>query len=152
MQNAVAEFAIQIAAFESRLARVEAHAAEREIRPGGWCGKEVLGHLIDSALNNHQRFVRAALDGEYAGPAYDQPAWVALHGYRELPWDELLNQWRKQNGLLARVVRRIPESRLDAPCRVGGGEPVTLAFLIGDYLRHLAHHVEQIETLDVIPR
>ena len=141
-------FGAQIEAFDSRLRRIGEREATQHVRPGGWRGKEVLGHLIDSALNNHQRFVRAALEGGYAGPAYDQAGWVAAHGYAELPWEELLDHWRKQNRLLARVVERIPEARLGGECRVGSGEPVTLAFLIGDYLRHLDHHVQQIEKLD----
>jgi hypothetical protein len=140
-------FGEQIAAFGSRLNGVGEHAANREVRPGGWCGKEVLGHLIDSALNNHQRFVRAALEGGYVGPGYDQGGWVTLHGYADLPWHELLDHWREKNSLLVRVVERIPDHRLGAPCRVGDSEPVTLGFLIEDYLRHLGHHVEQIEKL-----
>ena len=31
--------------------------------PGRWAKKEVVGHLIDSAANNHQRFVRAQEGG-----------------------------------------------------------------------------------------
>jgi hypothetical protein len=36
--------------------------AESEERPAPerWTKKEVVGHLIDSASNNHQRFVRAS--------------------------------------------------------------------------------------------
>ncbi len=138
------QFREHLSAVEARLRRVTQAAADREVRPGGWRGTEVLGHLIDSALNNHQRFVRAALDGAYEGPAYDQRGWVGLHGYRDLPWSALLDHWRGHNELLARVVERMPESRLAAPCRVGGDAPVTLAFLVEDYLRHLDHHVEQV--------
>lgn len=53
----------------------------RTFREGGWSRKEILGHLIDSALNNHQRFVRAALESRYEGPAYAQTGWVNMHGY-----------------------------------------------------------------------
>ncbi|MFL6415510.1 MAG: DinB family protein [Bryobacteraceae bacterium] len=115
-----------------------------KLREGGWTCKEILGHLIDSALNNHQRFVRAALDGIYEGPTYDQAEWVSIHGYRSLPWARLLEHWRGQNVLLGEVIRRVPEARLDAPCRVGDNDPVSLRFLIGDYLVHLEYHVDQI--------
>jgi hypothetical protein len=147
MHTTVTEFGAQIAALDARLKAVGEIAATREMRPGGWRGTEILGHLIDSALNNHLRFVRAALEGAYEGPGYDQAGWVALHGYAGLRWHELLDQWRAHNRLLARIVERIPETQLGAECRVAGGAPVTLAVLIDDYVRHLGHHVDQIETL-----
>jgi DinB superfamily len=114
------------------------------VREGGWSRKEILGHLIDSALNNHQRFVRAALDGNYEGPTYEQADWVNIHGYRSMSWSRLLEYWRWQNLLLGEVIRRVPASRLDASCRVGENAPVTLRFLIEDYFVHLDHHLAQI--------
>jgi hypothetical protein len=111
---------------------------------GRWTRKEELGHLIDSAANNHMRFVRAALDESYDGPGYAQNDWVDLHGYRDLSWVTLTEFWRRYNDLLAHVVARIPDDRLNAPCRIGGGDPVTLGFVIEDYIRHLHHHLTQI--------
>jgi hypothetical protein len=115
-----------------------------ELRPGGWCPKEVVGHLIDSALNNHQRFIRAAIEGSYEGPGYAQQEWVNLHGYRQLTWDAVVAHWKFQNELLGRVVARIPDQRLTAACTVGNGDAVTLEFLIEDYLAHMDHHIGQI--------
>jgi len=116
----------------------------RTFREGGWTRKEILGHLIDSALNNHQRFVRAALDGSYEGPTYAQNGWVNMHGYGAMPWAQLVEHWELQNRLLGEVVKRIPENRLESPCRVGTNHAVTLRFLIEDYLEHLEHHLRQI--------
>jgi len=148
MQRASTDFTAQIAAIDKRLSAIPEQVTTREIRPGGWRGTEVLGHLVDSSVNNHQRFVRAALEGSYVGPGYDQVGWVTLHGYSAMPWSELLAHWRAQNRLLARVVEQIPDHRFSAECRVGGGAPVTLAFLVEDYLRHLSDHVSQIEALN----
>jgi len=128
----------------ARLSGVTGQQAAEPFRPGGWLRKEVLGHLLDSAANNHQRFVRAALEGCYEGPGYEQEGWVRLHAYFELPWPALLSTWRDRNAGLARIVGRIEEQRLQAPCKVGDGAPFTLQFLIEDYLRHLDHHVGQI--------
>jgi hypothetical protein len=118
--------------------------ADTPYRPDGWTRKQVLGHMIDSAANNHQRFVRAALDGEYTGPGYAQEGWVALHGYADLPWETLLALWGAMHGMLERVVSRIPEERLGVLCVVGSDAPVTLRFLIEDYLAHARHHLGQI--------
>jgi hypothetical protein len=137
-------FERSLASAEARLAEVGEERAAEVIRPGGWLRKEVLGHLLDSAANNHQRFVRAALDGHYAGPSYEQEGWVRLQGYSELPWKTLLNSWRDRNATLARIVARIDETCLQAPCKIGEQPAVTLQFVIEDYLRHLDHHVAQI--------
>src|SRR5947209_18947386 len=120
----------------------EEHSLAR-LRGGGWSRKEILGHLIDSALNNHQRFVRAALNGSYEGPRYDQAGWVDIHGYRAMPWANLLEHWRLQNLLLGEVIQRVPDLRLDASCQFGNGNPVKLLFLIAEYVVHLDHHLEQ---------
>lgn len=130
-------------AYRALLAVSEQHASAT-LRDGGWSRKEILGHLIDSALNNHQRFVRAALDGSYEGPRYAQQEWVNIHGYASMPWTGLLEHWRLQNVLLGEVIRRVPESRLEALCRIGDSAPVTLRFLIEDYLVHLDHHLNQL--------
>lgn len=137
-------FQQRLAAAEARLAAIGESQAAEPFRPGGWQRKEVLGHLLDSAANNHQRFVRAALDGHYEGPSYAQESWVRLHGYSELPWKALLDSWRDRNATLARLVERIGEDRLQAPCKIGDDPVVPLQFVIEDYLRHLDHHVAQI--------
>ena len=118
--------------------------ADTPWRPGGWTRKQIVGHLLDSAANNRQRFVRAAIDGEYAGPGYAQDAWVAAHGYAEQSWDDLLLWWSTEHQLLMTVVDRITEERLGVMCRVGDAEPVTLRFLIEDYAAHQLHHLAQI--------
>ena len=132
---------------ESLQAITESEAAT-SLAPGRWTRKEELGHLIDSASNNHMRFVRATLEGTYDGPSYSQNEWVDVHGYRDVPWTALVEFWCRYNDLLARVVARIPEDRLNAPCRIGGGDPVTLKFVIEDYVRHLQHHLAQITGRD----
>ena len=117
-------------------------------KEGRWTSKQELGHLIDSAANNHMRFVRASLDGEYRGPGYEQDKWVEAHGYAETPWDDLIELWRRYNELLVQVVRRIPDSRLSAPCLIGSYPEMTLGFVIEDYVRHLQHHLDQLLARD----
>jgi hypothetical protein len=127
-----------------RLRAVPIDMADKPWREGGWTRKEIVGHLLDSAANNRQRFVRAAIDGSYAGPIYAQDAWVAMHGYAKLPWQTLLEWWDVEHEILASVVDHIPEARMDALCTVGDDAPVTLQFLIEDYITHQLWHLKQI--------
>ena len=118
-------------------------AAERPA-PGKWSRKEIVGHLVDSAANNHQRFVRAQEGGEYRGPGYAQDHWVSAQEYQSRNWDELVTLWQAYNLHLAHVIRLIPADRFHTPCVIADREPVTLLFLVQDYLAHLKHHLRQI--------
>jgi len=113
-------------------------------KPGAWSPKQELGHLLDSAVNNHVRFANAALAGAYTGPGYDQNAWVDLHGYQTMPWLELIDLWYDHNRLLVQLVRRIPADRLASLCTIGGDAPVHLSALIGDYILHMQHHIDHL--------
>lgn len=113
-------------------------------RDGGWTRKQIVGHLLDSAANNRQRFVRASTGGSYSGPKYEQDAWVAAHGYVEQTWATLLAWWATEHAILAAVVDRIAEDRLETPCVVGENAPVTLRWLIEDYVDHQKWHLQQL--------
>jgi hypothetical protein len=127
-----------------RLLALPPEYADTPWRAGGWTRKEIVGHLLDSAANNRQRFVCASTEGSYSGPGYAQEAWVAAHRYATQPWDTLLRWWRTEHEILAAVVDPIPEERLEAQCTVGDDAPVSLRFLIEDYLRHQHWHFRQL--------
>lgn len=109
-----------------------------------WSKKQILGHLIDSASNNHQRFVRAQETEELSFPKYEQKHWVEVQGYDESRWKDLVELWKSYNLHLAQVINRIPDEKLQVSCRIGPSEPVTLGFLVEDYLIHLKHHLKQL--------
>jgi DinB superfamily len=146
MPNELAHLLAQTIATELPFLRAftgtEASAAPQSA--GAWSKKEELGHLIDSATNNHLRFVKAALEGGYEGPLYAQDEWVRLHGYAGIPWADIVELWYQYNLLLSRLVEGIPEERLAAGCKIGYDAPVTLGFLIDDYVLHMQHHVDHI--------
>ena len=129
-----------------------ATAAPNRPSGAGWSQREELGHLIDSAVNNHARFVRAALEPEFEGPTYDQDGWIAVHRYREIPWTELVEVWRAHNRILVPLIAGIPGSALAKPCTIGGAEPVSLGFLIDDYVLHMRHHLDQVFRRKVVTR
>lgn len=118
--------------------------AARPRAPGKWSPKQVIGHLIDSASNNHQRFVRAQQGTELVSPAYAQDRWVDCQGYAVRPWSDLTTLWHAYNLHLAHVIERIPPDRARVRCTVGANQPVTLAFLAEDYVAHLRHHLAQV--------
>jgi hypothetical protein len=127
-----------------RLTRVSEAQSEERSAPGKWSRKEILGHLIDSASNNHQRFVRTQLANQVSFPGYAQTQWVETQGYQSESWENLIQLWTAFNRHILHLVAQIPEDKTDNRCVLDGGEPATLRFLIEDYLRHLKHHLAQI--------
>jgi DinB family protein len=116
----------------------------RDRGAGKWVKKEILGHLIDSALNNQERFVRAQMTDRLVWPGYEQDRWIAVQKYRERPWAELTQLWEQLNRHIGHVMASVPASRLNTPCVIGNDDPVTLDWLMNDYVRHLRHHLDQI--------
>jgi hypothetical protein len=144
-QTALA-FRAELDKLRSTLLALPPAVADVPWRVGGWTRRQIVGHLLDSAANNRQRFVRAAIDGRYAGPGYSQDAWVAAHGYAGMPWETLLCWWKAEHEILMAVVDRIPEERLEVMCVVGDDAPVTLRFLIEDYVSHQKGHFKQLQS------
>ena len=122
----------------------ETRTAERP-PTGGWCAREILGHLVDSACNNHRRFVIGQGTGAVAFDGYDGDAWVARQRYGEVPFRDLVALWSAYNRHLAHVIAAAPEETLAHRGRSpdGPGE-VTLGFLMEDYVVHLRHHLDQL--------
>ncbi len=123
---------------------------------GRWSAKEILGHLIDSAANNHQRFVRAQAADDLVFAGYDQEYWVRVQHYPEVPWTNLVQFWQAYNQHLAHVIAHIPPAILTAPRSrhtldkiawqtVDPSTSTTLAYLIADDISHLKMHLRQID-------
>jgi hypothetical protein len=137
----------------SELRALSDEKAASSPRPGAWSPKQELGHLIDSAANNHLRFIVAAIEGAYEGSGYAQDRWVEAHGYQDLPWLEIVELWYRYNLLLAHVVANITEDQMGNRCVVassGGASAVTLRFLIEDYVIHMQHHVDHVLSRPVV--
>ena len=110
-----------------------------------WSIAEVIGHLVDSASNNHQRFIRAQESESLTFPKYEQNSWVTRNAYASANWESLVELWYHYNMQLARVLAQIPDEDLSKQCTIGENEPVTLEWLATDYLDHLVHHLKKIE-------
>ena len=114
--------------------------------PDKWSKKEILGHLVDSAANNHQRFIRVQYE-DTPSVVYDQNKWVELNNYQHLDSNQVIALWELYNRHLIWVIRQIPEPDLQRKCRVDEGRIVTLKYLIEWYVEHMEHHLKQIAAI-----
>lgn len=112
-------------------------------RPDKWSKKEILGHLIDSAANNHHRFVRSQFEN-YPMIPYAQNEWVRHNFYQEIDSRQLIALWTSYNKHLLEIIRRIPAEYLENKLAAPDGTVYSLGFLISDYVEHLEYHMKQI--------
>lgn len=163
MKDALEDFQQTLKRAEERLLALTEVESEARSAPGHWSPKEIIGHLIDSASNNHQRFVRAQFTDGLVFPGYEQQEWVAVQHYQAESWPLLVRLWHLYNQHLLHLVSHIPELKLKQSRRehnldsiawqvVSKSEPVTLEYFIRDYINHLKHHLQQIFGADVDAR
>jgi hypothetical protein len=155
MNEALEDFRRTIEAAGERLRLITEPLSLLPRSDGKWSAREIMGHLIDSAANNHQRFVRAQFTDELVFPPYEQEAWVRAQRYNEEPWSLLVQLWQSYNLHLLHVMSAIPAETRTRLCRmhnlqriawktVAESEPVTLEYLMLDYIAHLKNHLKQI--------
>jgi hypothetical protein len=126
-----------------RLLAISEESAGRRPKAEAWCKKEILGHLIDSAANNHQRFVRLQLAASLEMPSYEQNGWVRSQNYSGRRWRDLVELWLAYNRHLVHIIRNADANAARHVWKASAGD-VELQFLIEDYVRHLNHHLDQI--------
>jgi DinB superfamily len=115
--------------------------------PGKWSRKEILGHLIDSAINNLKRFTEIQfLPQPFYINSYKQDDLVRVNHYQDLPIDHLLDLWKALNKQIIYVINNIPEEKLGFPVdpQYDNGEMKTLGWIICDYVAHMEHHMKQV--------
>jgi hypothetical protein len=110
--------------------------------PEKWSRKEIIGHLIDSAANNHRRFIAARIE-DTPNIFYNQDEWNRLSHYNEMDATLLIRLWEHYNNFIAHIIRHIPTAGLTRKCRSGSNEN-TLSYIITDYVVHLEHHLRQL--------
>jgi hypothetical protein len=111
--------------------------------PDKWSKKEILGHLIDSATNNHHRFIRVQFE-DIPKISYDQNKWNSSGYYNKINSNQIISFWTVYNRQLLEIMQFLPEDILNRKCNIGEDENVTLAWIINDYIRHMEHHLKQL--------
>ncbi len=155
MPHYIADLLATIDDVTHELRAADPEAVARRPAGGGWSAKEILGHLIDSASNNHQRFVRARWQEDLVFGGYDQDGWVEVQNYQSAAWGDLVTLWAEYNRHIARVMASTPGALLfreharhnlhEIAWRpVPASAPATLDYFMNDYVGHLHHHVAQI--------
>ena len=144
LRAAVAEALALFASMDEDLSRVRP-------RPDAWCAREIVGHLIDSACNNHRRFVIGQSPGlpPFARfDAYEQDLWVSRQHYADESWTDLVTLWAAYNRHLMHLMRHTtPAGAANGAIAPNGSEVVSVGFLMHDYVRHLRHHVDQVRSV-----
>ena len=116
---------------------------DRKESAEGWSVKEILGHLVDSVSNNHQRIVRYIPKGNLNYPAYDQEQCVQRAAYQTFDLERLLALWYNYNQLLLHMIAGIPAADLGSTITIGDKPPVAIRQLIPDYFAHMENHERQ---------
>ncbi len=155
MQGFLDDFRQTVETASDRLLKISEEQSQQPRASDKWSPKEIVGHLIDSAANNHSRFVRAQLSDELVFPGYEQEDWVRVQAYKEEPWSQLVLLWKHYNLHIVHLMSKASEDarsklrskhNLDqiASQSIAASEPATLEYFMRDYVYHLKSHLDQI--------
>ena len=140
----ISGFRGQVDSFYKRLLQTKVELTNVRLSEDKWSLKEIIGHLIDSASNNHQRFVRLQFDDLLNFPPYDGEKWIIAEKYIKMDWSVLISLWYNYNALLLNIIENIDVAVYNNVW-VKGEDALPLELLINDYFKHLGLHVEHFE-------
>src|ERR1041384_4907726 len=155
MQDFLNDFSATIDSSYKRLSQISSEQSGKPRAEGKWSPREIIGHLIDSASNNHQRFVRAQFTDDLVFAGYEQEGWVRVQDYQGEDWSQLLDLWKLYNKHIHHVMSLIPEEARTklrykhnlhqiASDKLIESDPVTLEWFMRDYVDHMKKHLSQI--------
>ena len=140
----IARFRSLVEKLESMILEVDEGITNKKPAQDKWSLKEIIGHLIDSASNNHQRFVRLQLGDLQGFPNYDKDLWTSTQKYNEMDWRDITTLWSSFNRILLKVIEYMDTNAL-GNVWILGEERLPLEFLVNDYYRHLEWHIGHFE-------
>ncbi len=118
--------------------------------PKKWSKKEVLGHLVDSALNNLQRYIKVQFKDKPL-IVYRQDEWVNAQNWQDKPIADIITLWVSINQQILHVWKHFPIDKTAALINISEGDELLYSFLdmTDDYIEHFYHHKQQILTKKV---
>jgi hypothetical protein len=131
--------------FHHTLSGVPREYTSIRLKSDHWTLTEIVGHLIDSASNNHQRFVRLQEGNLEYFPVYHQQEWIQIQEYNSYDWQEIIRLWLSYNLLLLHIIGNADPSAMRNVWKTNDGDK-DLEFLMNDYFRHMKWHIEQFES------
>lgn len=149
------EFLNIIISAESRLKLIGEENSSRKPSANKWSSKEILGHLVDSSINNIARFINGQFRDDFVFSGYDQNKWVTAQNYQNEKWELIIDLWKLNNMQVIHIIETIPNNLLTRTVykhnfdliaweEVPKEEPVSLEYLVRDYFNHMKHHLNQI--------
>jgi len=155
MNNLTSELNSVIESAEKKLRNITEQQSSKKPSPEKWSSKEILGHLIDSSVNNMIRFVKGQFKNDLVFCGYDQNKWVEAQNYQSAEWYFLIDLWKMNNLQIVRLIKLIPNDVLKRSTtnhnydqiawkELSKNESATLEYLIEDYIGHMKHHLNRI--------
>lgn len=136
----ISEFKERIDNFYNELTNVEGDITEINPSENKWSLKEIVGHLVDSASNNHQRFIRMQFGDLIDFPAYDGEKWIKAENYNGMDWEVLIALWYSYNILILNLIGNVSEASLENVW-IKDEKAFTLEELIHSYYEHIDTHI-----------
>jgi DinB superfamily len=145
MKNVAGELAAILEKYHPLFRSMPEERQTDPLIPDAWSRKQELGHLVDSAQNNIQRFVRVQYQAAVK-ISYNPDEWVRINDYEHWPWTDLVALWYLLNKQIVRILTAMPADANEKPVDVGAQEPVVhpLSYIANDYTVHLQHHLDHI--------
>jgi len=145
MKEIIEKLEYYLKTIPGKVLEIEDASVNHKPSPEKWSKKEILGHLVDSAINNLQRLIRVQYEPDVK-VVYDQDQWVKIQNYQALDIESVVELWYIMNQQFIRIVKSFPSEKINLKIDTGKdkAEMHTAEFLIGDYLAHMEHHLKQI--------
>jgi biotin-(acetyl-CoA carboxylase) ligase len=147
MKNVYDELISTVNDFYSKYQDLDNEITSKRPAADTWTPKEIIGHLIDSASNNHQRFIRLQIVDELIFPGYgkDNSKWLEITKYNEMNFADIILLWKQYNILIGNIIKVADESKLGNRWENAEGDNKALRDLMIDYVRHLKDHLQHFE-------
>lgn len=145
MIKIIADLQETLEKYHSKLVQLNETEISAKPAPEKWSKKEELGHLIDSAQNNIQRFIRVQYE-ENVHIRYNPDKWVAMNDYQNRNGKELIDFWFLLNKQIITILEKMPQEKWETfmSFDVDASVKNTTSYIAADYVKHMTHHLESI--------